>query len=80
MLQVTYGASKDEHIALAEAAGRSLSDALVPGAFLVDFIPLLRVIPEWVPVSIIFNTSRRASNLSICRVQGSREKRGYGVN
>ncbi|KAH8834982.1 cytochrome P450 [Flagelloscypha sp. PMI_526] len=49
LLHIAYGVSDDEYIALAEAAGDSLSQALVPGAFLVDFIPLLRLVPSWMP-------------------------------
>jgi len=39
----------DPYLALAEEAIRTLATAAVPGAFLVDVIPSLKYIPEWMP-------------------------------
>ncbi|KAJ7607903.1 cytochrome P450 [Roridomyces roridus] len=39
----------DPYVDLAEAATDPMTRAVVPGAFLVDLIPLLRYIPEWFP-------------------------------
>ena len=39
----------DPFINLAEAAVKALSEATVPGAFLVDLIPTLKYVPEFVP-------------------------------
>ncbi|KAG2003242.1 cytochrome P450 [Coprinopsis cinerea AmutBmut pab1-1] len=50
---IAYGLSvqpnNDPYIQLAEAAIKSAVEAAVPGAFLVDFVPALRYVPEWVP-------------------------------
>ncbi|KAF9041562.1 cytochrome P450 [Panaeolus papilionaceus] len=39
----------DPLITLAQDAVQSISDAVIPGAFLVDVMPWLKYIPEWVP-------------------------------
>jgi len=39
----------DPYLALAEEAIQTVSAAIVPGAFLVDFMPFLKYIPAWVP-------------------------------
>jgi hypothetical protein len=41
--------TNDPFINLAEAAVKSASEASVPGAFLVDVIPILKHVPEFVP-------------------------------
>ena len=52
-MSMTYGVDVKENddplIALAEAALKSASDSIVPGAFLVDMIPILKYVPEFVP-------------------------------
>jgi len=53
VLALTYGLPirdhDDPYLALAEEAIRTLATAAVPGAFLVDVIPALKYIPEWMP-------------------------------
>ncbi|TCD63400.1 hypothetical protein EIP91_005582 [Steccherinum ochraceum] len=39
----------DEYIELAETATRGFAQALIPGAYFVDILPILRYIPCWVP-------------------------------
>ncbi|KAJ7607902.1 cytochrome P450 [Roridomyces roridus] len=39
----------DPYVQLAEAGTRSLTRAVVPGAFLVDAIPVLKFVPAWFP-------------------------------
>ena len=39
----------DPFIGLAQRAIKSLLDAAIPGAFLVDLIPWLKYVPEWMP-------------------------------
>ncbi|EJF62441.1 cytochrome P450 [Dichomitus squalens LYAD-421 SS1] len=39
----------DPYIHTAEAAGDSISETTIAGAFLVDIIPFLRYVPEWFP-------------------------------
>ncbi|KAJ6580679.1 cytochrome P450 [Mycena capillaripes] len=53
MMDVTYGidvhSSDDPYIHIAKNAMHGLSVASIPGAFLVDTIPALKYVPEWVP-------------------------------
>ena len=39
----------DPYIKIAEEANGSISELLVPGAFLVDIIPILKYVPKWFP-------------------------------
>ena len=39
----------DPYIKMAEEALGSISELLVPGAFLVDIIPILKYVPKWFP-------------------------------
>ncbi|TFK21463.1 cytochrome P450 [Coprinopsis marcescibilis] len=52
-LTLGYGlnvkAHNDPHVEVATAATKAVTDAAVPGAFFVDFIPALRYVPEWFP-------------------------------
>ena len=51
-MAVTYGLEvlpeNDPYIEVSEAVN-SISTAVVPGAFLVDSIPVLKYVPEWMP-------------------------------
>ena len=53
IMSMTYGVdtkeTDDPLLDLAEAAVDSASKAIIPGAFLVDVIPILKYIPEFVP-------------------------------
>lgn len=52
-MSVTYGLkvmSKDDPYIITATRGiQPLIQAVVPGAFLVDFIPALKYVPEWFP-------------------------------
>jgi hypothetical protein len=39
----------DPYIKIAEEALKAGSNLLIPGAFLVDIIPILKYVPEWFP-------------------------------
>ena len=39
----------DPHVKIVEDAVRSVTELLIPGAFLVDIIPILKYVPEWFP-------------------------------
>ena len=39
----------DPYIKIAEEANLALAELMVPGAFLVDIIPILKYVPEWFP-------------------------------
>ena len=39
----------DPHIKIVEEAMEAISELLIPGAFLVDIIPILKYVPEWFP-------------------------------
>jgi predicted YcjX-like family ATPase len=52
-MQVAYGIevqeSDDPYITLAQEALNGLNEAAIPGAFLVDFFPILKYVPSWFP-------------------------------
>ncbi|KAF8198529.1 cytochrome P450 [Pholiota molesta] len=52
-LSLAYGIKLDElndpYVNLAHAAGDSITQAAISGAFLVDFIPMLKYVPEYFP-------------------------------
>ena len=52
-MSMTYGVdvkeTDDPLIGLAEVAVKSASESILPGAFLVDMIPMLKYIPEFMP-------------------------------
>ena len=39
----------DPYIKITEDAMEAIAELLVPGAFLVDIIPILKYVPEWFP-------------------------------
>jgi hypothetical protein len=39
----------DPYIKTAEAAAAAAAEVIIPGAFLVDIIPILKYVPEWFP-------------------------------
>jgi len=53
IMETSYGLQvqprNDPYVALVETAVAGLTEALVPGAFLVDIFPLMRHIPSWFP-------------------------------
>ncbi|KAF8960727.1 cytochrome P450 [Flammula alnicola] len=53
IMSIAYGIrvkdSDDPYISNAEEALYGLAEAGIPGTFLVDFIPLLKYVPEWFP-------------------------------
>ncbi|KAF8589876.1 cytochrome P450 [Ramaria rubella] len=53
IMDVVYGIQVlprgDPYIETAEKAMDSIADAATPGSFLIDLLPILRYIPEWVP-------------------------------
>ncbi|KAJ7230253.1 cytochrome P450 [Mycena pura] len=53
IMDITYGiqvsTSDDPYIKMATEAMHGLAVATIPGAFLVDTIPLLKSVPSWVP-------------------------------
>jgi hypothetical protein len=50
---MTYGMNvrpyNDPHIKVVEEAVAAAAELLIPGAFLVDIIPILKYVPEWFP-------------------------------
>jgi hypothetical protein len=39
----------DPYIKIAEEAIGAMAELMIPGAFLVDIIPILKYVPEWFP-------------------------------
>ncbi|KAF8199316.1 cytochrome P450 [Mycena galopus ATCC 62051] len=54
----------DPYIALVEDAMKSFSDAMVPGRFLVDSIPILKYVPEWFPGADFKRIAREGRKLA----------------
>ena len=52
-MKISYGIdvqeSNDPYILVVEEAMRGVSEAGVPGAFLVDVFPVLKYVPSWFP-------------------------------
>ena len=52
-LSMTYSIKvqphNDPYIKVAEEAVAAVTELLIPGAFLVDIIPILKYVPEWFP-------------------------------
>ena len=52
-LSMTYSINvrpyNDPYIKMAEEAASSTAELVIPGAFLVDIIPILKYVPEWFP-------------------------------
>ena len=52
-LSMTYSINvrpnKDPYIKIAEEAVAAVAELLIPGAFLVDIIPILKYVPKWFP-------------------------------
>ena len=52
-LSMTYSVNirpyNDPYIKIAEEALGAIAELLIPGAFLVDIIPILKYVPEWFP-------------------------------
>ena len=53
IMSVAYGISvkesNDPYILNVEEALKGIAEAGIPGAFLVDFIPILKYVPDWFP-------------------------------
>lgn len=59
---MTYGINvqegEDPFINLIENANQNFNAATIPGAFLVDFFPSLKLLPEWLPGMGFMDTAR----------------------
>ena len=68
VLSIAYGIrtkqENDPYIEAAEEAVLSLVVAAIPGAFLVDSIPLLKYVPEWFPGASFQRKARRWHKLA----------------
>jgi hypothetical protein len=63
ILSLTYGIEvqdgEDPFVNLIEGANTNFNAATVPGAYLVDFFPSLRHLPEWLPGMGFIATARK---------------------
>jgi hypothetical protein len=52
-MRISYGIavqeSDDPYISIAEEAMTGVAKASIPGAFLVDLLPILKYVPSWFP-------------------------------
>jgi hypothetical protein len=55
----------DPYIKIVEEAVRSATELLIPGAFLVDIIPILKYVPEWFPGAKFHHTAAMARKLAV---------------
>lgn len=64
VLSAAYGiepaSADDPYIKLSEDAIHYLVEAAVPGAFLVDLIPVLKYIPHWTPFAYFKTFAKRS--------------------
>ncbi|KAF8814867.1 cytochrome P450 [Phlegmacium glaucopus] len=62
ILKLTYGYQvqdgEDPFINLIEKANTNFNAATVPGAYIVDFFPIIKNLPEWLPGSGFLQTAR----------------------
>ena len=49
MYSINIHPYNDPYIAIGEEAMEAIAELLVPGAFFVDIIPILKYVPEWFP-------------------------------
>ncbi|KAK7042875.1 cytochrome P450 [Favolaschia claudopus] len=68
IISLTYGADtvvgEAPYLALSQQAARIVTDALVPGRFLVDLLPVLRYVPEWFPGAGFQTLAREGKKLA----------------
>ncbi|KAF7378306.1 Cytochrome P450 [Mycena sanguinolenta] len=68
MVSAAYGidalSANGRYIALGKAATKSFTDALVPGRYFVEFIPILKYVPEWFPGARFKRKAREGRLLS----------------
>lgn len=50
---------EDPFVTLIERANDNFNKTTIPGSFLVDFFPVLRELPEWLPGMGFMKTARR---------------------
>jgi len=66
ILDIVYGyetkPKDDEWVALADVVVNDLSDSLRPGKWLVDVIPPLRYLPDWMPGAGFKKEARRMAS------------------
>uniref|UniRef100_A0A0W0G738 Cytochrome p450 n=1 Tax=Moniliophthora roreri TaxID=221103 RepID=A0A0W0G738_MONRR len=87
ILSVTYGITVktsvqgEPAIDMADRALHGFVAAGVPGSFLVDYIPLLQLIPSWLPAQILTNVqaegTQRPCFVSYCLEKGNLEDPEY---
>ena len=46
---INIQANNDPYIKISEEAMEAIAELVVPGAFLVDIIPILKYVPQWFP-------------------------------
>ncbi|OQD85241.1 hypothetical protein PENANT_c010G09088 [Penicillium antarcticum] len=94
ILNITYGyhiepQGEDPLVCLADHALKQFSDAVVPGSWLVDLIPALKYVPEWMPGANFQRIARDhfqtltkllESPFAFAKSQMSREDRGCFVS
>ncbi|KAF9458364.1 cytochrome P450 [Collybia nuda] len=74
IMDITYGIkvsdSDDPYLTIAEEALHGMSQAGVPGRFLIDVLPILKYVPSWMPGAGFKRQAARWGELTTEMVQG----------
>ncbi|KAG5649112.1 hypothetical protein H0H81_006181 [Sphagnurus paluster] len=72
IMEIAYGLQiqekDDPYIVAAERAGESISIAAVQGAFLVDVLPILKYVPDWMPFAGFKRRAKEWRELTLAMV------------
>jgi hypothetical protein len=73
IISMTYGLevlSKDDpYLTTIERAMEALAPASIPGNFLVNFIPALKYVPDWMPFTEFKHIAKEARKLAIAALE-----------
>lgn len=72
-MSIVYGIEvlpeNDPYLRLVEEAVQPLIIASIPGAFLVDMLPILKVVPDWMPFASFKRKAKEWRNLARAMVE-----------
>jgi hypothetical protein len=73
IISITYGLEvlpkDDPFITTVERGIRSMTPAAIPGAFLVDSIPALKYVPDWLPFAGFKRIAKESKKLATAVVE-----------
>ena len=72
-MKISYGIdvqeSDDPHILLTEESLNGINEASIPGAFWVDFFPILKYVPSWFPGAGFQKKAARWSEINAIMIE-----------